>query len=398
MGLINNCRGIFISPVTAELGFSMSSFTFYMFVSAVCGCFVLPFVSRIFARVDSRLLLGGASLLFSASAFSMGFARSIAFFQIAGVVQGISGAFLMFYPAPFILGNWFQKRTGLAVGICSSFSGAVGIVFNPLGSALIERFGWQNGYFFFGIVAFFMLVPVSVFLLRLSPADVGLTPYGAEDAPSAAKIAAPADGVPASAAKHSVYFWMIVTSAMLISMTGAFNSHLSPMGINYGYGARIGALLVSCSMAGNVLSKNILGIIFDRKGLSRALAIGLGASALGSALLLIDSIPLRLLGALLYGCSMGASNVMTPLVIKDVFGLRGYSELLSYNVLFLTLGNSLALLLGGVMVDAFGPRRGYFLSFLAVLCVLILIAGIYAVAIRGGRRLRKSYDTAGDTV
>ena len=62
MGLINNCRGIFISPVTAELGFSMSSFTLYMFVSAVCGCFVLPFVSRIFTRVDSRLLLGGASL------------------------------------------------------------------------------------------------------------------------------------------------------------------------------------------------------------------------------------------------------------------------------------------------------------------------------------------------
>lgn len=394
MGLINNCRGIFISPVTAELGFSMSSFTLYMFVSAICGCFVLPFVSRIFARVDSRLLLGGASLLFSASVFSMGFARSVAFFQIAGIVQGVSGAFLMFYPAPFILGSWFHKRTGLAVGVCSSFSGVVGIVFNPLGSAVIERFGWQGGYFFFGITAFLMLVPVSVFLLRLSPADAQLTPYGAESTSSGTESAAHAGGVPAGTAKHSVYFWMIVTGTMLISMTGAFNSHLSPMGVNYGYGASIGALLVSCSMAGNVLSKNVLGVIFDRRGLSRALTFGLGASAFGSALLLIDSVPLRLLGALLYGCSMGTCNVMSPLVIKDVFGLRGYGELLSYNTLFLTFGNSLSLLLGGVMVDAFGPRRGYFLSFLAVLCVLALLAGIYTVAIRGGRRLRKTCDAA----
>ena len=145
MGLVNNCRGIFISPVTSDLGFSMSSFTLYMFVSAVCGCIVMPFVSRMFERIDSRLLLGGAGLLFSGSVFSMGFADSILFFQIAGVVQGISGAFLMFYPAPFILGNWFYKKSGLAVGICSSFSGVIGILFNPIGNAVIERFGWRGG-------------------------------------------------------------------------------------------------------------------------------------------------------------------------------------------------------------------------------------------------------------
>ena len=392
MGLVNNCRGIFISPVTSDLGFSMSSFTLYMFVSAVCGCIVMPFVSRMFERIDSRLLLGGAGLLFSGSVFSMGFADSILFFQIAGVVQGISGAFLMFYPAPFILGNWFYKKSGLAVGICSSFSGVIGILFNPIGNAVIERFGWRGGYFFFGVAVFLMLVPVSVFLLRLRPADAGLLPYGQEGAPETAAAGAPAEGVPAQAAKRSVYFWMIVFGTLLITAAGSFNAHLSPMGISYGYGARIGALLVSCSMAGNVLSKNLLGILYDHLGLRRALIFGVGASALGCALLLIDSVPVRVIGAFLFGSAMGTNNVATPLVIKDVFGLRDYGELLSYNTLFMTFGNSLALLFGGVMVDAFGAQRGYFLSFVIVLCMLALLAVLYAVAVRGGRRLRSKYD------
>ena len=89
---------------------------------------------------------------------------------------------------------------------------------------------------------------------------------------------------------------------------------------------------------------------------------------------------------------MGTNNVATPLVIKDVFGLRDYGELLSYNTLFMTFGNSLALLFGGVMVDAFGAQRGYFLSFVIVLCMLALLAVLYAVAVRGGRRLRSKYD------
>ena len=44
------------------------------------------------------------------------------------------------------------------------------------------------------------------------------------------------------------------------------------------------------------------------------------------------------------------------------------------------------------MVDAFGAQRGYFLSFVIVLCMLALLAVLYAVAVRGGRRLRSKYD------
>ena len=121
----------------------------------VCSCIVLPFVGTLFRRIDSRILLGGASLVFSGTVFAMGFFRTLPAFYIAGALQGFAGAFLMFYPAPYILGNWFHKKRGLAVSLAAAFSGIVGGLGNPLGNAIIRTFGWRAGFFSFGAISLF---------------------------------------------------------------------------------------------------------------------------------------------------------------------------------------------------------------------------------------------------
>ena len=73
LGIIHNCRGIFYDPVIEDLGFGMGAFSFYILFFGVCSCFVLPFVGKLFRRIDSRILLGGASLVFSGTVFVMGF-------------------------------------------------------------------------------------------------------------------------------------------------------------------------------------------------------------------------------------------------------------------------------------------------------------------------------------
>lgn len=391
MGLVNNCRGIFISPVTSDLGFSMSSFTLYMFVSAVCGCIVMPFVSRMFERIDSRLLLGGAGLLFSGSVFSMGFADSILFFQIAGVVQGISGAFLMFYPAPFILGNWFYKKSGLAVGISAAVAGLAGVLGNPLGNAIIRTFGWRVGFFAFGILSLLMTLPVSVFLLRRSPEDAGCRPYGAEDAAALAGESCPLGGVPSARAKRESAFWLLILAGLLAAFTCSYYAHLSPLGIYFGYGSVAGALMVSCSMAGNVASKLLLGQLYDRFGLRIALFAGTLTVAAGFLLLLVDSLPVRIIGSCLYGCSMGVSTVMVPVAIRDVYGSRDYGDLLPFSSMASTLGTSVNIAIIGYMVDGFGRQRGYIVSLWYGLALTLSMGALLIVSIRRGRKIAAEY-------
>lgn len=393
LGIIHNCRGIFYDPVIEDLGFGMGAFSFYILFFGVCSCFVLPFVGKLFRKVDSRILLGGASLVFSGTVFVMGFFHSLPAFYIAGAIQGFASAFLMFFPAPYILGNWFHKKRGLAVGLSAAVAGLAGVLGNPLGSAIIRAFGWRRGFFSFGLISLAMMFPVSVFLLRRTPEDVGCRPYGAEDDDALTSESCPLDGVPASRARRESAFWLLILAGLLAAFMCSYYAHLSPLGIYFGYGSMVGALMVSCSMAGNVAGKLLLGQLYDRFGLRMALAAGTAVTGAGYLLLLINSIPARIIGATLYGFSMATSTVMIPITIRDVYGSRDYGELLSYSSMVSTLGTSINMAIIGYMVDGFGRQRGYIISLWYGLALTLAMGALLIVSIRGGRKIAAEYKT-----
>ena len=391
LGIIHNCRGIFYDPIIEDLGFGMGAFSFYILFFGVCSCFVLPFVGKLFRRVDSRILLGGASLVFSGTVFVMGLFHTLPAFYIAGAIQGFASAFLMFYPAPFILGNWFYKKSGLAVGISAAVAGLAGVLGNPLGNAIIRTFGWRVGFFAFGILSLLMTLPVSVFLLRRSPEDAGCRPYGAEDAAALAGESCPLGGVPSARAKRESAFWLLILAGLLAAFTCSYYAHLSPLGIYFGYGSVAGALMVSCSMAGNVTSKLLLGQLYDRFGLRIALFAGTLTVAAGFLLLLVDSLPVRIIGSCLYGCSMGVSTVMVPVAIRDVYGSRDYGDLLPFSSMASTLGTSVNIAIIGYMVDGFGRQRGYIVSLWYGLALTLSMGALLIVSIRRGRKSAAEY-------
>lgn len=399
LGIVHNCRGIFYDPVIEDLGFGMGAFSFYILFFGVCSCFVLPFVGKLFRNVDSRILLGGASLVFSGTVFVMGFFRTLPAFYIAGAIQGFASAFLMFFPAPYILGNWFYKKRGLAVGLSAAVAGLAGVLGNPLGNAIIRAFGWRMGFFSFGLISLVMMFPVSVFLLRRSPEDVGCRPYGAEDDGALTGESCPLDGVPAFRARRESAFWLLILAGLLAAFTCAYYAHLSPLGIYFGYGSVFGALMVSCSMAGNVVSKLLLGQLYDRFGLRTALAAGTAAVVAGFLLLLVDSLPVRIVGSFLYGFSMAMSAIMIAITIRDVYGSRDYGDLLSYSSMASTLGTSVNIAIIGYMVDGFGRQRGYIISLWYGLALTLAMGALLIVSIRGGRKIAAEYKpgtTAGE--
>lgn len=390
LGIIHNCRGIFYTPIIDDLGFGMGAFSFYVLFFGLCSCLILPFMGKLFARFDCRVLLGGASAVFAGTVIAMGFFNTLPAFYIAGAIQGISSGFIMFFPAPLILGNWFKEKTGLAVGISAAFSGLAGVVGNPMGSAVIEHFGWRVGYWFMGGLSFLMMVPVSLFLLRLRPEDVGWKPYGCREGAEAA-VSDVSAGVPASAAKRSPYFWILIFCGLLAANTCCYYAHLSPLGTYAGYGVSTAALLVSFSMAGNVVSKIVLGHVHDRFGLGVSLAAGTVSAAVGFGLLQIDSVWIRMIGAFVYGPSMAMSAIMIAIAIKSIYGKDSYGELLSYSSMASTFGTSFMMMIVGYIVDAFGPEKGYAISLWIGLGMTILMGLLLIAAVRGGRKLAAQY-------
>lgn len=392
LGIIHNCRGIFFAPIIEDLGFGMGAFTFFVLMFGVFSCVILPFMGKLFSRYNIRVLLSIASVVFSGSVVVMGLFNTLPAFYIAGAVQGLSGAFLLFYPAPLILGHWFKKKAGLAVGISSAFSGLAGIVGNPVGNAVIEQFGWRAGYFFLGAVALVMLLPVSALLLRLRPEDEGLTAYGAGERPEEEGPACPLSGVPAETAKKTAAFWLLILGALFSANVCAYHNQLSPIGTYAGYGAAVGAWMMSASMAGNITSKILLGHLYDRLGLGKTLAIGIGTCLLGFAMLLVDNAAVRLTGSFFYGTTMAMSAVMMAVSVKDVYGTRGYNELLPFASMSATLGTSATTVVIGFVVDALGTGLGYTVSLWGGIGMTGIMALLLYVSIKRGRKLAAQYE------
>ncbi len=387
LGIVHNCRGIFYTPVIEDLGFGMGAFTFFVLLFGVFSSLILPTMGRFFSRYDCRVLLSCASVVFAGSTIFMGFFHTLPAFYVAGAFQGLSGAFLMFFPAPLILGNWFKKKTGLAIGISSAFSGVAGIIGNPIGNAVIQQFGWRVGYFFIGGVSLLMMLPVSLFLLRLHPADLGMCPYGDEGEAGQCRAPTGFAGISAADAKRSVWFWLLIVAALFSANLCSYHNHLSPLGIYAGYGDRIGALMMSCSMAGNILSKILLGHVYDRFGLKAGLVTGTAFIVAGFTLLLVPSQAARLVGSFFYGTAMAMSAVMMSVAVKDVYGSRGYKDLLAYASISATLGTSVIVSVIGFVVDALGPGTGYTVCLVGGLAMTGIMALLLALSVPGGRRL-----------
>ena len=148
LGLINNCSGVFYSPVCQDLGFEMGKFTFYRMLYSISSALVLPFVAKSFQKLDVRAVISAAAVVFGVSNMAMGTFTELWQWYAAGMIQGIASSFLCMIAAPILLNNWFHKKAGMAVGISAAFSGLMGM----MGSSALP-------YFFSAVK---MAVPMSI--------------------------------------------------------------------------------------------------------------------------------------------------------------------------------------------------------------------------------------------
>lgn len=126
LGIVHNCRGIFYAPVIEDLGFGMGAFTFTCSFSASVRVLFCRLSERSSAASIRAFCSAARRSCFPARCSPWAFSGRFPPFTLPEPFRALPGAFLMFYPAPYILGNWFHKKRGLAVGLAAAFSGIVG--------------------------------------------------------------------------------------------------------------------------------------------------------------------------------------------------------------------------------------------------------------------------------
>ena len=376
VGVFTNSVGIFYTPVSDALQVGRGAFALHATLGALTLGILSPAVAGLLKKVRLRLLLLIGVLLSSGSTALMSLADRIELFYLLGIIRGIGMTTFSLMPITTIIGNWFRKKHGLAVGIALSFSGLAGAAFNPVMNALIEQVGWQSAYLYMALFGGMLALP-GVLILRFTPQEVGLMPYGNREFAGEDKTAA------AETRRRLPRAPLLILAVMTLlhtSITG-IAQHFPGMAETIGLTAATGAAMVSAGMIGNIVSKLAIGTLSDRIGPFRAsiAMILVNMLSLMGLLLLPPEFPAAILAAsFLYGSVYSVGAVGIPLLTRAVFGAENYASAYAVMTLCTNVGSASALTVIGLVYDWTGGYSaalvGGVLIDLLNLCVLIVLS------------------------
>jgi MFS family permease len=188
-----------------------------------------------------------------------------------GLLIGLLGNAGINGPVMVYASRWFDRRRGTALALVASGQYLAGVICPPLVNAAIERFGWRQTLFAWGLCAFATLAPLSL-LLRKSPPRPSASGYVFDGPKSGAPVLGLRPGQ-ALALMSAAGFCCCIAMSMPISHLIAFCGDL-------GYGASRGAEMLALLLGCGFLSRQFWGLIADRLG-------GLWTILLGSACQLV---------------------------------------------------------------------------------------------------------------
>jgi len=376
-GVVQNGRGIFYNPVCSELGFETSAFTLYSLFHGIGSFLFMPLMTKLFNRVHPRLSLSFAAALFCGTTALMGSASGLLLFYLLGFLQGVGGALLVFFICPLLISNWFKSHYGFAMGLYAAFSGLAGVIVNPLLNAVIESSGWRTGYRVQGLLAFALALPAVLLVRSRAPEEVGLTRLGEESVPGRAEpVAESGSDAPASSSEKQILVWVMVF-AVISAVVNAYCQHIAKYAATIGLLPSVGALLVSCSMAGNIASKFVVGALDDKIGTKKALASACFMVIAGFAGMILTA-P----GALLYpssflsGVCMPLCSLCTPMLAKHLYGPVRYRKFFPRVSMVTSLASSAGITVLSLLYEIWYSYVPVFLLGIAftVICLVCVFA------------------------
>ena len=143
---------MFVTPMTAEFGWSRTAISGAVSVGGVLAAIFSPMIGSYLDRQGPRLVLCLAVIATGVTLMALSSITSIVGFYLLYCVARMSWA------GPYDLGihgavsNWFVARRAWA-GSLAQLAQTVGLIIMPfIGFSMIERYGWRTGWLVIGII------------------------------------------------------------------------------------------------------------------------------------------------------------------------------------------------------------------------------------------------------
>ena len=381
MGMLN-AYGIFFTPMGEVLGVGRASVTVHYSLRMLATGFTAPLVAMLIRKkVSHRLTMPIGMILFVITSFLITRAKSVILVDILAVFAGFGLSLISFMLITMILGNWFHKNLGTFSGIAIAFSGIGSAIASPVFTKILNAVGYQTAYILYAIITVLFVVPILFF--PFEPETIGLKPYGeGSTAPEkAGKKTRDTAYLDLPFKPLSMIAILLFAITLLIVGTTSLNSHLPSLAIANGFTAETGALLLSASMIGNLVSKLALGVIIDRWGVLKGFMLIIVITMGGFALILFSrgsTLPL-LAGGFLYGTIFSLGSLGLSILARYLYGNNQYYYVYSLMTLMTSIGSAAFVTIIGALYDLTGSYSAPVIMGL-VIGVIILAVIIFMMA------------------
>lgn len=389
---IATAGGLFLTPITEDLGIGMGSLTLYFSIASIVTMVFLPLAGKIIAKYDVRAVLIIAMLLQGGSFAAFGLMNSVWGWYIFCIPMSIGSVFLTQIAGPILLNNWFKKHNGLALGIMVATGGIIGAILQPTAGNLIADQGWRNTYFILAGLVTVIVIPLVFFTIRFAPKDKGLQPLGADEVDENADTpAAPTavSGVSFKNAKKSSAFVGLFLFFFLITSIASFSQHLAPFALNHGFDIKFAGTALGIMQLGIVIGALSFGVLADKIGARNTAIFAMALGIIPMAILLFapENPTLFIIAVTIFGFVVSSLGTLGPLLTSALFGMKDYAQIYSLAAIGLAVAGIVALPGYGFMFQI----TGSYYSVLIVVLVL-LIANIFLIlwAFMGKKKLVES--------
>ncbi len=384
VGTQNYIGGVFLKPMTQDLGWTRTEFT----LSRTIGQFVVAFLGfYLGAIVDRhggrRLMLIGATVLFFAI---LGLSRVTQLWQwilLNGILLTSGAVMAGNLVVNVTLSKWFVERRGRVIALASMGVSFAGIAIPPLATAAMNAWGWRGAWVATAFAAALLLYPVAL-IMRRAPEDHGLYPDGKtrEQVDAGGGHAAAVDfatSMTRGQAVRTATFYLIVVAFGFGGLSiSVMLLQTIPFMTDAGYSRGVASLMIALTSTPSLLSKPVWGYLLDRAAPRAMAAFGFVVNAIALVLIVVT---VRLHADLavyasfvLLGCGWGGFIPLQEVIWATYFGRRHLGAVRSAGMpvaLVMQAGGPLA---ASIYFDHVGNYNGAFLgvAFLSVVALLLV--------------------------
>jgi MFS family permease len=367
--------GVFVTPMTAELGWSRTEISLGQTLSTAVSGVIGLFLGGLLDRRGGRALTVWGALLAGVGFILLGQVHTLwQYYAVKAGVLTLGMAGMGGMVANVVVSNWFVRRRGRAIAITAMGTSFAAIIVPSLAAQMIDAFGWRTAWAVLGVAVWVFVIPPAALIMRRRPEDHGLVPDGSYVAPRAgdrlAAQRAAVDGVrwTRRQAMRTPALWMLILTFGLGSMGfGAMLLHLIPFLTDSGYSRVEAAGAFSMLGVSGLISKPVWGIIADR--IPSRFAAAAEFALLGVGVFFISIAPtLPLMYAAIFTMGVGVGGVITlqETVWADYFGRITLGTVRSVGRPFTIVSSAGGPVLAGLAYDLNNSYQVAFMVFIAL--------------------------------